>query len=458
MWSFEGPDGVGCRIRRSTRWLIVPATLWLADEASAQERNDAMCLEQFSAAWRAASSAPVPLTTTSGACENVATVLMEHLAGARHAAFNRDEQARREREAVQTTRGETSSAPGEATATIEPVESAGGSFGAFASEGGSGSVTTLAINPAFFVVSPKDARALARWGRFSDFSLIVPTSDADRDNDGDVDYIGFRWRVNINGLAAGEELLSAVSAAFTKVLEQGTEEQAAIKALLDNVDDDEYRACVEAVLRAGRAGLTPEELERGLSAAGTACGGTPIDIAASKEPYVALDEAIQAARIAADSRYFGLDLRADFGDLERFAIDTIAGRTLTVGIGLGRRFTALDNETSTGFRFNLGVRFVDPKGTTRAGFSATGGASFEMTRYYDNQRLSLNGGLEFQADVQGDSDGATTNDYLAFRGSLNIPLAGTTSATVTFGTPIAGGTGMGPTLSVKANWRLLFAR
>jgi hypothetical protein len=144
--------------------------------------------------------------------------------------------------------------------------------------------------------------------------------------------------------------------------------------------------------------------------------------------------------------------------LPRFGIDTLAGRSLTVTLGFGRRYSALNAEASNGIRGGFGVKFMDPKGTAKAAFAATGGLSFEMNRFYDKQRLSASGGLEFQVDNKKASEGTGMADFVAFRTSLNVPLAGTTSATVSFATPVAGGKGMGPTLSVKANWRLLLTK
>jgi hypothetical protein len=131
---------------------------------------------------------------------------------------------------------------------------------------------------------------------------------------------------------------------------------------------------------------------------------------------------------------------------------------VTVGLAFGRRFPFLNSVASNGFRGNLGAKYFDPNGTAKARFGAAGGVAYEAIRYYEHQRLSWTAGLEFEVDTNNDDDDVGSRDAIAFRTSLNVPLAGTTSMTVSFGTPIAGSTHLGPTLTVKANWRLLWTR
>jgi hypothetical protein len=424
--------------------------------------RDTLCVAVFNELQPSFSNLEQPLSASARAngCSNVASIVQASLLEARRSTFNtdREENQRRRLEAVQTTRAQTASVAGEPTSTVEPIETAGGSVGAVGSEDGTSAVAAFAVNPALFFVSPTDEEATAKWSRFTDFSLLVPVSDADEDEDGDVDYIGFRWRINITGLSAGDALLKAVQASFARILDQGTEEHAAILSALTKVSNAALKPCLEALLRAGQVGMTVDGLATAFETGATTCGQEASLLKISEALYTQLDDDIRKARVVADSRYFGLDLRGDFGDLERFGIDTLAGTSLIVGLGFGRRFAFLNSIASNGIRANLGAKYFDPNGPTKARFGATGGVAYEAIRYYDHQRLSFAAGLEFEVDANADDDAGGSRDLIAFRTSLNVPLGGTTSVSVSFGAPIAGSTDLGPTLTVKANWRLLWSR
>jgi hypothetical protein len=435
--------------------LAVAAKSGVAQQIS----RDSLCHQSYltlQPSHRDVASLQLP-SNAARACRAVATTLHGAFFSARRHAFNQEEDQLK-LQAIQTTRGETTPNPGETTGGVEPVETAGGSVGAFASEGGSSALTTIAINPSFFVVSPERPVEVAKWSRFSDLTFLVPTSDSDEDEDGKVDYLGVRWRINITGLSAGGALVDAVSAAFNRLLAAGSTEIQSTIRILETVSADDLPACMESLLIAGRRGKSRSEIGASVAAIAAKCGESPYADDAAAADYEAFDDAIRKARFAADSRYFGLDIRGDFGDLPRFGIDTLEGSSLTVTLGFGQRYAALNSEASNGFRGGIGVKYLDPKGTTSASFAATGGLSFEVNRYYDKQRLSASGGLEFQFDNKSASDASGMTDFVAFRTSLNVPLAGTTSATISFATPVAGGKVLGPTLSVKANWRLLLAR
>ena len=430
-------------------------------QAQAVTRND-LCINSFNALQPAFSNIERPLSDAArqNGCRSVAAVVQSTLIAARRWAFNtqREENQRKQLEATQTTRGETAPVAGEGSGTIEPVEAAGGSVGAVGSEGGGSAVTTLTLNPAMLMLSPGDKDAIAKWSRFTDFSILVPASDTDKDGDGDVDYIGVRWRINITGLSAGSALVRAVEGSFRAMLDRSAVEAFAIDTMLQRLDENEVKPCIESLLRAGQLGKSPQELGTLFEAAASTCGETPFLFQESTALYTQLDDDIQKARAEADSRYFGLDLRGDFGDLKRFGLDSIAGRSVTLSVGYGRRFPFLQSDASNGIRLNLGARFFEPNAAGDSRIAATGGLAYEVNRYYQHQRLSLVGGLEFEAGTKDDDGSSESQDFLAFRTALNVPLAGVTSVTLSFSTPVAGARKLGPTLSVKANWRLLWTR
>ncbi len=440
------------------RVFALAIALMLSTTAQAQVSRDSLCLSYFTAIRARLHPSESDALSQSGACSSAAVRLRFWLVEARRSAFNKEEEARRKLAAVQSTRDQTTSVPGDAVNAIEPVETAAGSVGAVGTESGSSAIAAIAINPAFFLVSPSDIKGVAKWSRFTDLSLLVPASDADKDQDGDVDYIGIRWRINITGLSAGDSLVAAVGNAFERILDGGSAERAAITAALTQVNDSILESCMESIAQAGEVGRSPDELSASFKKAASACGDASFLLEESIPLYQQFDESIRAARIAADRRYFGLDLRGDFGDLRRFGVDTLSGRSITVSLGYGRRFAFLDSRASNGLRTNLGVKYFEANGASNARFAATGGVAYELIRYYEDQRLSFTAGIDFEADNKKAASAEAGPDFLALRTSLNVPLAGATSMTVTFGKPIVGAKTAGPMLSVKANWRLLWAK
>lgn len=424
--------------------------------SAANATRDSLCAAHYNVLRAQFTQFESDLPKSSG-CNLVARVVLGELIGARRNAYSTELEPRT-REAVQTTRGQTINVAGEAASAVEPVETAAGSIGAVGSEGGSSAIAAIAINPALFLISPNDEKGVARWGRFTDLSLLVPISDADKDEDGDVDYIGVRWRINITGLSAGDSLFRAVAASFERILARGTGEAASIHAVLSSVPEDSMKVCIASLLRSTSDSQSPDEISAAFAATAGPCGKAPFKLDESQSVYTQFAEDVRKARVVADSRYFGVDLRGDFGDLKRFGVDTLKGRSMALTVGYGRRFPFLNSQASNGLRANLGVRFVEPNGTSKSRFAGTGGLAYEIIRYYEHQRLSLVAGLEFEADNQSDSDSTSGEDVVAFRATLNLPLAGTTSLSLSFGAPVAGAGRTGPTLTVKANWRLLWTQ
>ncbi|HST63478.1 MAG TPA: hypothetical protein VLK84_32505, partial [Longimicrobium sp.] len=190
-----------------------------------------------------------------------------------------------------------------------------------------------------------------------------------------------------------------------------------------------------------------------------ACGGAPDpdDPAA----ITGLQEAIQAARIEADSRYFGLDLRADFGDLSLAGVDTVPGTSIFAGLGWGAR-SVRNTQTSTGLRAHGGARYWDTddededQDGENANFAVEAGVAFEAIRFYDYQRLTLVGGVDGRLQTTGAADDEEKGS-INFRASLNVPVTSTASVSVNLVAPMVGER-RGPVLSIKGNWRLLRSR
>lgn len=440
--------------RPCSRW-ILPALatvgmLLPGIDAEAQSSDrDAECIQQYNVAVKDnANFRPLSAASPANGCRRVAVAVTSDW-GTRElfgtAVDPRD---------VAATRDQTTASPGEVAAPIEPVEAAGGSVAAVGTDRGAGAVAAIALNPSIFFVDPSNTEAVARWSRVSDVTLLVPVSDMD-DGEGDdargggeaVDYVGIRWGLNITGLRRGSVLHRAVVAAYNRFLGAGTPQILRIQNLLSTLPSENLEPCIRILAE------TQSLDEAAVGRITQTCGGAPI--AADPTVIAGLREAIQAARIQADSRYLGLDLRADFGDLSLAGVDTVTGTALFAGIGWGQRFMRQTDATG-GVRTHLGVRYWDVDGTEDNNVAVEGGLGFESIRYYSYQRLALAAGVDFQHRTgAAASDEETTS--IGLTGTLNVPVTPTSSVTLNFVAPVRGER-RGPALSIKANWRLLWSQ
>jgi hypothetical protein len=277
----------------------------------------------------------------------------------------------------------------------------------------------------------------------------VPANDLnDQADDGDKsrDYVGIRWGISVTGFQRGSEVHRAAVDAYNRFLAVGTAQTQRLQNLLFALPENGLEPCIRIL--SGVQSLDAETM----SAAAQACGGAPV----STDPTVvtALQEAIQRARIQADSRYFGIDVRADFGDLTLAAVDTARGVSFAGAAAWGRRFGFAENAT-TGVRAFLGSRFWELEGSDEGNLAIEGGLGFEAIRYYDLQRLTLLAQFDFRRQIDSAVEGGNET-RIDLRGSINVPVTATTSVALNFSRPIIG-EGPGPVLSIKANWRLLWS-
>lgn len=351
-------------------------------------------------------------------------------------------------QAIREGSAAASGTPAQATSVpgVEPVEQGGASVAATGTRAGAGAILSMAINPAIFFADQTDLASLARFNRLADVSVLVPVDGVDADSNGVVDYVGLRVRINIGGLEAGSAQHAAVLRAYDAVLNEASAEVATIRRFIRGSNRLD---CIRALLVSADGQVR------------TACGEDFTLVTAALEEQLA--RAIEDARIENDNRYFGLDLRADFGDLRLGGIDTTAGSSIYAGVAYGLRNVDVVQQSSLGVRTRLGVAMFDPRAVDAAGirgarFSVDGGAGFEINRYYGHQRLTLSTGLEFRWGFGSDADSSATPsslDHGVIRSALNVPLFDGTSVSLALGIPVWGD--VGPTLSVNANWRLLRA-
>jgi hypothetical protein len=426
----------------------------LHTSAHAQNNPDLRCIQQYNLVLGKNALDATNAAVVATGCQQVASALAADwatnaLLGPAPDVNPRD---------LSATRDQTTAAPGDATTPIEPVEAAGGSVAAVGTDKGAGAVAAIAINPSIFFVDPSRPEDVARWSRFTDVTLLVPASDLEGDGGGDedeegTDYVGIRWGLNFTGLRRGSDVHQAVVAAYDRFLSGQTIQINQIQALLKAAPtEDKLNTCIKALETAQTLDAVTQDLIT------LACGGTPDP---DKPVVVAgFREAIEAARIQADSRYFGLDLRADFGDLSLAGIDTVSGTSIFGGVGWGRR-SVRGTDAAMGLRVHAGGRYWDTEDDDEenaededdANFALEGGVALEAIRFYDYQRLTLVAGLDGRYQSMGlgdDEDQASIN----LRGSLNVPVTATSSVSLNLVAPVVGER-RGPVLSIKANWRLL---
>jgi hypothetical protein len=431
----------------------LPALIWAAAAAAAivlpgranAQTRDVLCIQRYNAVAGRQVFDPGNASQAAKGCQIVAVALTADW-GSRElfgtAVSPRD---------VSATRDQTTAAPGETSAAIEPVEAAGGSVAAVGTTRGAGAVASIALNPSLFFVDPGNVQEVSKWSRFTDVTILVPASNLNGNTVEDVtegvDYVGVRWGLNMNGFRQGSEMYNRAVAAYNAFLAaSGVSTRRVQNLLLALPADDAVESCIRSLSQVQTLD------EDAVSKITQVCGGAPIPIDASS--ITGLQDAIQQARIQADSRYFGLDLRADFGDLTLAGVDSVSGTSLYGGLGWGRRSVGSGN-ASTGIRANAGVRYWDLKDSAQSNVAIEGGLAFEAIRFYNYQRLSMVGGLDFRWRT---TDSASGDDAsLELRGSLNVPVLPTASVSLNLAAPLVGERRT-PVLSIKANWRLLRSR
>ena len=332
----------------------------------------------------------------------------------------------------------------EAVPSGQPLALGGGSIAAVGSDAGAGAITSLTFNPAIFFGG--DAESEARMSRLADLTVFFPVDELDRDEDGSIDYFGVRLRVNFTGLSAGSRVWSDARSRFEGLL---TRESSAMLTLLDRVrsmDEMEMRACADAL----RPGAGPTSVQR-------ACEISLVTPA--PEEYAALREALDRVRTAADSRYFGLDLRLEVGDPTLGVVPEADAVAINAGMSFGRQFVGTLPDPlapSAGIRARAGVRYTDLRSLDEASFALDGAVAFVMKRPITvEQSLTISAGAELR---YGDADDTLRDEFqsnfVTLRAGLTVPITGQTEVAMGFSHPIIG-EDVSPSLSVTGAWKLL---
>lgn len=393
----------------------------------------------------------------TAACPVLAGVLVDSLWGSGLIDSLNVGRQRNVREALhrdlQSTMSETSGAvgsPAQASAipSVRPVGIASGALAAVGTEGGAGGIASLSVNPFVSFLLAEGAAdatsALARYARLLDVSAFFPVTDLDANGDGKLDYFGFRLRLNMTGLSAGDAVWDEANRQFSEMIgAEGLLRGRILAALAVLGEADEIARCAAAI-------ITTEQIP-----IEQACG-VSIDVDIDQSVYGELSRALSAVRDKADSKYWGLDLRADFGDPTLGQVTDASGKSLFLGAAIGGRIGGGDGLSPFGYRARGGLRVasLDQPDTTHVAFE--GGAGLELTRTRNNQQMALSAGLEFRyGSDTGRADQFQTN-YLLWRAALSIPFTGSSSVTISISRAIDGGSNITPTFSVGADLGLLF--
>ena len=335
-------------------------------------------------------------------------------------------------------------AQAEAVPGVEPLAVAGATVSAVGADSGARSVVAITINPAVFFVSPNDAEAMATASRIADLSVLLPVDDLDRNHDGRVDYVGMRLRLNLTGAGSGRKVREAGQAFLRAVQGEADMVNEVILALQRARDVD---ACVSALVSTRSSAATIAKR----------CDGA-VDLQPEGEVYEEMRTRMEEARTEADSRYLGLDLRADLGDPTLSGLVPARTRSLTAGLGAGRRIlSGATGGTSAGFNARAGLRYVGLPDSGPTSFAFDGGIGFELTRPLEGQApVSASAGLEFRYGGETSDEKKLQTNYTVFRFALNVPIAGGAGVSVGVSAPIDGQ--ISPTLAVNLNWSFLLPR
>lgn len=336
-------------------------------------------------------------------------------------------------------------AQGEAVPTAQPMAIGGGSLSAVGSDAGSDAITALTFNPTIFFGAASSGEELARNSRLADVTVFFPMDELDRDDDGDVDYFGLRMRVNFTGLGAGSELWAAARRLQALTVSETTATER-LDEVLSALPVARLGACVESLrdvssTTAERTEACGEDVRRRLDAQG----------------YEQFRQSLVPLRTQADSRYFGLDVRLDFGDPTLGAVPDAQAVAINAGIAFGRQLVGADAlAPSTGIRFRAGVRYTELVDVDETSFALDGGLGFALRRPVDVEKaLTLTGGFEFRfGGVDEALDAAFQSDFVVFRAALSVPMTDQVGITMSFGRPLVGDE-ISQTLSVTGDWRLL---
>jgi hypothetical protein len=340
-------------------------------------------------------------------------------------------------------------AQGEAVPDVRPAALASGTIAAVGTDAGTDAIAAISVNPSLLIIGDEVSRRLAQYSRFFDLTFFVPvsrtTAEAAPDVDGTPKYYGARLRLNINGVSSGGEVWDGAEELLKKWISQSADNTARVRDLLRGAPS--LGECVAALM----ADPAPP------AAAIESNCGAPFEIEVSLEDARQLREQFDRVRRAADSQYFGADIRFDKGDPTLGAVENASGTYLFAGVAYGRRLdAAADGASRYGFRARLGARHAKLDHIDEADYAMDGAIGFERARQIDTYEINASAAIEFR---YGNGPSALRDqfqtDFAAFRASVLIPITALNSFSINVGVPFAGD--VSPALGVNFNWGLLMS-
>lgn len=336
--------------------------------------------------------------------------------------------------------GGTHGGPGQASSvpSVLPTPNAGATVSASGTPGGPELITEIRFNP--LALAASNAEDEAYYSRVSDVRLLLPVSSVSAPSSiRDFQYAGVRVLVNMAGIGvlstpSGEKVYQEAQKAALKVQQSSGETLQVLLRLLETAPD--LPACANALQKGDEPGMEK------------ACGGkVSMDtVILDNKDFL---EAVEKARIQADSNYWGLDLRGDFGDPTLSGDATKRGTYLSASVAGGSAFIEGDRYLQP--RWRVGATYAYPRSTRVANYSLDAALGFELGVVRRSQRVKANIGIEARVskeDAQGD-----TNFYI-FNVGLTVPTTQTTSVSVGLSLPLSGDR---PTLlTLGGDFSLLF--
>lgn len=432
-------------MKHRARWIAATLLAWGAGPAHAQ--NPAQCTAVLEA--RNVRPGPNPCQTlavmvsaTAPPVTRAADTILRGAPPVGSVFTQRDLQARHNQQASLAG----SPAQGQGIPAVRPAGLAAGTIAVVGTDAGEDAIAAIALNPVLAFLGDEVTRELARYSRFADLSVFLPVSSLTEPGGTDngstrIRYIGARLRLNIHGLSAGDAVWDGARTLILNWISRGGRNAEIVLQAFRTAPD--IAECAASLLE-----------DRSAAAVTAACG---------QEVSLDVDEAeaellrVELARVrrAADSRYFGADIRFDHGDPTLGAEPDSRGRSLFAGLAWGRRLGASDAAPARwGIQARLGARHATLESADDTELAVEGGVGLELVRHVDAQEINAATALEFRyGNAESDVADLFQTNFVMLRGSVVLPITTGNSISINIGAPITGN--VSPVLSVNFNWGLL---
>ena len=373
-------------------------------------------------------------------CLPLAAQIVESLTQRFYAPAPRDVQSEGTGAATAGSLAQSEPVPG-----IQPLGIGGASVAAVGADSGAKAIVAVTVNPAIFFTALNKTADIARASRIADLTVLFPVDNLDRNKDGKVDYFGARLRLNFNGSKAGGAVLTGAGKALLGLVQSETDLVLSLGKLLESAP--RVGDCYD--------GLLAEEPDK--ASVTQQCGGQ-FTMEFDEKKYEDFRRKMADARAEADAKYYGLDLRFDFGDPTLGAVDNARATSIDAGFAWGQQFLGADpTGASLGLKARAGARYTHLSDVEETGYAFDGAFGFEGRRPLEQgQMITASAGFEFRYGGADAVEDQLQTNFTVFRAALAVPLAGMTGLTLAVAAPIDGP--ISPALSVNFNWGLLLPK